>query len=149
MAEVRQFKNGRITFFGKELAVAVDGQVRRDIEDIVLLTEQRVKTLMAESPRGGRSYRIGKTRKRKGRGRIHKASAPGEPPAVRTGRLITSIRSAVQRKFDGVQGIVGTNVKYAPFLEDGTRRMLPRPVWRRTLKELERDIVRIFKRLGG
>lgn len=149
MAEVRQFRNGRITFFGRELAVLVDARTRGAMESIVLLTEQKVKTLISESPRGGRSYRVGKTRKRRGRGRIHKASAPGEPPAVRTSRLFTSIRSAVQRKTDGIQGLVGTNVKYSTFLEEGTRLMRPRPVWRRALKELEGDIQRIFSRAGS
>lgn len=149
MAEVFQFKNGRVTFFSKELALLVDARTRVAMEAVVLLTEQKVKTLMSESPRGGRSYRVGKRRKGKGRGRIHKASAPGEPPAVRTGRLITSVRSAIQRKSDGIQGLIGTNVKYATFLEEGTRLMKPRPVWRRALKELEGDIQRIFSRAGA
>lgn len=41
---------------------------------------------------------------------------------VDTGRLRASITPEVQTRADGVVGIVGSNVKYAPFVELGTRR---------------------------
>ena len=40
---------------------------------------------------------------------------------VDTGRLRASITPEVQTRADGVVGIVGSNVKYAPFVELGTR----------------------------
>lgn len=83
----------------------------------------------------------------------HRASAPGEPPAVDTGRLRGSISTnwsgsgmakgsteGVARGEDGVGQpdakedmftvVVGTNVPYASFLEFGTRNMAPRPFMR-------------------
>jgi len=84
------------------------------------------------------------------RGVVHHASAPGQPPAVDTGRLRASISvnwsgsgndrakvaspaisedgvgqpSTVPEKFTVV---VGTNVSYAEALEEGTSKMSPRP----------------------
>ena len=59
------------------------------------------------------------------------ASAPGEPPALRTGDLRRSFRplaksEIVQSAKHYTPGI-RTDVKYAPFLEDGTSRISPRP----------------------
>jgi len=57
----------------------------------------------------------------------HIASAPGDPPAVDSGRLRQSI---VALKVDQFRWRVGTNVEYALYLEFGTRRMAPRPFLR-------------------
>lgn len=46
-------------------------------------------------------------------------SKPGEPPAVDTGRLRSSITHEVRVEGDGVIGLVGTNVEYARRLEFG------------------------------
>ena len=49
-----------------------------------------------------------------------------EPPKrVDTGRLKNSIEGAYQTEFDGATVIVGTNVKYAIYVHQGTRRMAP------------------------
>ena len=58
----------------------------------------------------------------------HVASAPGQPPAVDTGRLRASVDSV--RPAGEPRVLVGTPVDYAPFLEFGTSRMKPRPLWR-------------------
>lgn len=57
----------------------------------------------------------------------HRASAPGDGPAVDTGRLRQSI--GVQQLGEG-RYRVGTNVQYAPLLEFGTRTTAPRPFMR-------------------
>lgn len=81
------------------------------------------------------------TGRRYGR-RGHRASAPGEPPAVDTGRLKQSIQSEVTRDATRVTARVGTNVTYAPFLEFGTRLMRARPF-------LGPALARARKRYGG
>ena len=61
---------------------------------------------------------------------IHRASAPGDPPTVRTGTLRRSIQMArptPSRASTRVGWRIGIKVKYAPYLEFGTRRMRPRP----------------------
>lgn len=71
---------------------------------------------------------------RRGSGRIygkHQASAPGEPPAVDTGRLrnATQADTQVRRDGDDIVGRVVANTEYAHALEVGTenKRMMPRP----------------------
>lgn len=54
---------------------------------------------------------------------IHRASAPGEAPAIDTSNLVNSIQ--VERV--NTQSNVYTNEEYAEYLEYGTRKMDPRP----------------------
>jgi HK97 gp10 family phage protein len=54
-------------------------------------------------------------------------SSPGEAPAVDTGRLRASITHRVEMDSGEAVAYVGTNVKYAPYLEFGTSRMAARP----------------------
>lgn len=136
-------KGGFITLNITELFVKTSIQAEGALKVIVAETERKIKEAMAE-PKSGRRYRIGKARRR----RFHIASAPGEPPAVRSNFLRTRIRSATRRTLFGVEGLVGTNVVYAPFLELGTSRMAPRPIWRRVLRESKDDIFRIFQTFG-
>ncbi|MFC6591676.1 HK97-gp10 family putative phage morphogenesis protein [Deinococcus lacus] len=72
-----------------------------------------------------------RTRVRSGYREI-KVSAPGDSPAVQTGRLRQSI--TVQKVKAG-RYRVGTNVEYAPYLEFGTRNMQPRPFMRPALEK--------------
>lgn len=53
-------------------------------------------------------------------------SLPGNAPAVSSGQLVSSF----QAKTQGWHTIeVGTSVEYAPYLEHGTSRMEPRPIF--------------------
>jgi len=54
----------------------------------------------------------------------HQASAPGEAPANKTGRLAASGDYKVR---NWQEMTVGETAFYAKFLEDGTRKMKPRP----------------------
>lgn len=75
---------------------------------------------------GGRTYARGRT--------SHTASAPGQPPAVDTGRLRASIDSDLGADSRGLVARIGTNVVYARHLELGTVRMAARPFLRPALK---------------
>lgn len=59
------------------------------------------------------------------------ASAPGEAPAVRSGDLRRSWRQKTgsEKTSQGltVTPAITTDIKYAPWLDDGTDRMAPRP----------------------
>lgn len=76
---------------------------------------RETKRLIETGNKTGRIYRI--------RGRFHQASAPGEAPANLSGRLARS----GDYKVNGLFLRVGETVNYAKFLEDGTRKMAPRP----------------------
>lgn len=80
-----------------------------------------IETLNSGSPGRGRVYQRGSV--------THQASAPGDVPAIDTGRLIGSINIA---RIGPMRVRVGTNVKYAYSLEFGTRRVAARPWVRRT-----------------
>ena len=75
--------------------------------------------------RTGRVYRKPFTSKA-----TYRASAPGEPPAVRSGALRISWAARAIGKSDGeVIASIHTDVKYAPILQDGTKdgRIAARP----------------------
>lgn len=62
------------------------------------------------------------------RGVSHRASAPGEPPAVDTGSYRASIHFDLPAGVGPVpEGRVLTNDRRGPWLEYGTRTMAPRP----------------------
>lgn len=78
--------------------------------------------------RGQRSGRIYRTPFARG---TYTASAPGEPPAVRSGDLRRSWRPLTGSEGSGatttIRAAIRTNVKYAPWLEKGTKKMKARP----------------------
>lgn len=109
----------------------------------VLFVNEWKKTL--SGPRSGRVYRVSKT------GRLHVASAPGEPPAVLYGRLRQSI-AHTGPTWQGltVSAEVGTNVIYARPLEFGFVnahgvRVLARPHFEPTRLRTEPAIERILE----
>ena len=94
---------------------------------------------------------IKRTLSQPGTGRIygrHQASAPGDPPAVDTGRLRNSI-AHTRPQWNGweVSAEVGTNVEYAAALEFGTSRILPRPYMRPALEKARPRIEARLRRI--
>ena len=84
-----------------------------------------IRQSMDKSPATGRTYPS-----RKGDGSTHRASAPGEAPAVDTKELRDSIAAAVTETNTGGVAIVGSNAYDKPvwrWLEFGTSRIKPRP----------------------
>ncbi len=61
------------------------------------------------------------------RGRVHRASAPGEPPASDEGRLIAGLGFDIVDPRTIAVGVGGPAAEYALLLEQGTRFMDPRP----------------------
>ena len=87
--------------------------------------------LIKNGPKTGRIYNF--------RGARHQASAPGEAPANRTGRLA---RSGDYRVRNWQEMTVGETAEYAGYLEDGTRgRIAPRPHLIRAVNNRARDTV--------
>ncbi|QDP54147.1 MAG: hypothetical protein GOVbin4685_7 [Prokaryotic dsDNA virus sp.] len=109
----------------KALQVALDDlsdDIQQAVSNVVLETaaeiEAGVKLRMQQGPATGRTY--------KRRSVVHRASAPGEPPAPDTGVLLGSIYHERAGQFSAV---VGSRLAYAAFLEWGTFKMAPRPAW--------------------
>jgi HK97 gp10 family phage protein len=81
------------------------------------------KEMLDKKSKRGRLYRY--------KGRPHRASAPGQTAANRSGTLRKSINFAVQ----GSEGLTfGARASYAAFLEQGTSKMLPRPTLQNSMK---------------
>jgi hypothetical protein len=78
-----------------------------------------------------RGQRSGRVYKRPFSRSKYTASAPGEPPAVRSGDLRRSWRQRTASESTGksltVKPAITTDVKYAPWLDEGTDKMEPRP----------------------
>lgn len=102
-----------------------------------------VRTVVTGIERGrktGRVYRL-----RKG-GKIvsHRASAPGEFPAIITGELVSSWNFEVR----GNQMEVGSTDPNAVFLDGGTKNMKPRALLTVAVKEREKVSFNHFERMA-
>lgn len=85
-------------------------------KEVGALVTNKLRYMIRNGPRTGRVYTF--------RGRKHQASAPGEVPANRTGRLANSVGYEASGHHTLV---VGEEAEYAGFLERGTRKMAKRP----------------------
>ena len=83
--------------------------------------------------RGGRSY------KKSFKKSSYTASAPGEPPAVRSGKLRSSFRPVA-----GSSGGALSVTHYAGYLEHGTSKMAARPYVEKIKQKAEPEIKSIF-----
>ena len=100
--------------------------------------------LVLRGQRSGRIYRVPGTK------RSYQASAPGEPPAVRTGIFRLSWQPKSYVGFGSYISRIETNYAVqnghtlGDSLENGTSRMAPRPHHDRILEQAEPKIVRIY-----
>ena len=116
--------------------------------------------LTLRGQRSGRRYKVpgtysrqrDKTDGKMKRGRYYTASAPGEPPAMRTGLFRMSWQPSARIE-DGLYTsmiesslMVGTKNKYllGEILEDGTSKMAPRPYQELILNRAVAKIKRIY-----
>lgn len=116
-----------------DISGAVQGFVQ-DVEKQVASRAERAAHVIRKyelSVLSNNPKRSGKVYRKPASNKTYTASAPGEPPALRTGDLRRSFRplaksEIVQSAKHYTPGI-RTDVNYAPFLEDGTSRISPRP----------------------
>lgn len=119
---------------------AFDDAVTDAVEDTVLAIRMQVQDAIRQGGTG-RVYEKYSPR------RTHQASAPGQPPASDTGRLLNSIYFDLKP----MTATVGSKLAYAYYLEFGTRRMAPRPIWvkvaQREGDELRRRIIENLRKV--
>lgn len=99
-----------------ELFQKLEAAVSRFVQTSAAGIGEAAKTAMG-GPRSGRLYGS------------HQASAPGEPPASRSGKYLSSIEVL---EGSSLEAKVGASVSYAPILEYG----LNRPLWSKVLTEV-------------
>jgi len=114
---------------------------RRGIRNALYLSGKALRKfsrdLIKNPPKTGAYYRI------PGRKRLHRASAPGQPPANRTGKLRESVGFEVKGSSDMRFG-VRTDVNYGKFLERGTKIMSKSEFLIRSINENQKDIENYF-----
>lgn len=146
--------NAKITQGMKARAYSVSNELRNSSQNIL------------RGQRSGREYIIPGTgrvkyNKRKKTATItyrrYRASAPGEPPAVRTGAFRGSWQTRIESTGSGdslsVRSMIESNArtdggKYilGEILEEGTGKMAPRPYKERILTDAKPRIIKIYKR---
>lgn len=104
------------------------------VSKVVKATAQAVvagaKERMAE-PKSGRAYGT------------HRASAPGEAPAIDTGNLAGSFE--IEEQQVGLRAVITVGGEYGPHLEFGTVHMAPRPFLTPALEEAAPGFVEAIK----
>lgn len=110
---------------GPQIVQRVQRAAMRGVIIAIGMVEARAVHLVLNTPKSGRKYRR--------RGRIHQASAPGQPFASDTGTTLS--RRTIDLDHAKLKGRLTFRSKTALWLEHGTRKMAPRPFARRALLE--------------
>lgn len=147
----------------EEIAEGIKADIKHQMEGRAwkaALALRNSSQLVLRGQRSGRRYKVPGTFRRQRdktdgkmkNGRYYTASAPGEPPAVRTGTFRNSWQPTSlvsdERYISKIESDVKTdNGKHTlgEVLENGTSRMAPRPHHDRILQHAERTIVRIYE----
>lgn len=123
--------------------VQIEQALDRELEARVFAAGNTVRNECLKTLRGnrhGRLYRVPGTKV------YYRASAPGEPPATRTGALRQSLRVVVFQNPEKLVAQVGTDLEYGKNLEFGTRKILPRPWFKPSYQRAKPRVYRILGR---
>ena len=130
------------------LKIAVDDTVKKvnlEAASRGMRAVNAIRNAELEVLRGKRSGRV----YRKPHSKSHyTASAPGEPPARRTGNLRLNWNGTVESSSTGsglrVTAVLESQERYSTYLENGTRRMAPRPFKQPISEKAMPEIERIY-----
>lgn len=130
------------------LKIAVDDTVKKVNRDAASRGMRAVNAIrnaeleVLSGKRSGRVYRKPHTKSH------YTASAPGEPPARRTGNLRLNWNGTVESSSTGsglrVTAVLESQERYSTYLENGTRRMAPRPFKQPISEKAMPEIERIY-----
>lgn len=145
-----------------EVATDIKADVERQLEQRTYKAANELRNaalLVLRGQRSGRRYKVPGTYKlqkdkvtgTKKKGRYYTASAPGEPPAVRTGTFRNSWQPETHVVFDTYIARISSDARtdngryiLGELLEDGTPTMDPRPHHDRIREKAEPNIVKIY-----
>lgn len=94
-------------------AQAHPGEVRKELTEFGRKVRNSITTSMMLEPKTGILYKY--------KGRRYRASAPGQSPAVRSGKLVRAIAYSVRRSSEIEVGVL-KRAYYAKYLEPGTEK---------------------------
>jgi len=121
-----------LKWFGKKVLKKVNQGTETVLDKGCIMIINTAKALMRE-PKTGIEY--------KGKAYKTRASAPGQAPAVQTGRLRASLHWLTKT----LSRLIGTNLPVGFFLEVGTSKMAARPYLRPSFKKNAQRIVKMLK----
>lgn len=119
----------------REIAQCFVDEAAVIVQDTLNDMEADVRINM-HAPKSGEVYQRGE--------KYHRASAPGEAPAVDTGNLVGSLDQVMQTP---LRGVLFVTAEYAPGLEYGTVNMEPRPFMTPAAERARPEFLRRFKEL--
>jgi len=127
----------------KEVLAKIERETERVLDKGSILILNKIKVLMRE-PKSGKDYRAKGSKGKKSTKQFKtRSSAPGQAPAVQTGRLRASLAKSKPAK---LTRHIGTNLKQGFFLEKGTKRGLAkRPFLIPAFKSEQGKIVKMLK----
>lgn len=130
------------------LKIAVDDTVKKVNREAASRGTRAVNAIrnaeleVLRGKRSGRVYRKPHTKSH------YTASAPGEPPARRTGNLRLNWNGTIESSSTGsglrVTAVLESQERYSTYLENGTRRMAPRPFKQPISEKAMPEIERIY-----
>lgn len=130
-----------LKWYGEEVKRKVREATEKALDKMADLVEEEAKRSMTEPKHGKIPPKQVIKRKKSFAAQYRTRSAPGEAPAVQTGRLIGAFRRVVKTLKRGVH----VASPYAKYMEFGTRKIKPRPFLRPALaKNLQKfpDLMR-------
>ena len=140
----------------------ITDQIKHEMERRSYLVANELRNsalIVLRGQRSGRRYKVPGTFRRQRdkvtgkmrNGRYYTASAPGEPPAVRTGAFRMSWQPTARVVFGSYISRIESDIKtdngkylLGEILEEGTSRMAPRPYQDAILKKAEGPIQKIY-----
>lgn len=150
----------RVTIYGPSIQAIVENvsdSVQQQMESRSYRAANELRNaalVVLKGQRNGRRYKVPGTYRRQRdkvsgkmkNGRYYTASAPGEPPAVRSGVFRNSWQPRTYAFGTSYFSIIDSNVDYAEWLENGTPggQMAPRPHHDRIKEKAEPKIFRIY-----
>lgn len=122
----------------KKLSTSSQLPVKQTMLKSAMKIQNESKKLISTGSRTGVVYSRG--------GISSRRSAPGEPPKTDTGGLVSSINKI--KLNDGFAYKIGSSVKYAWYLEFGTKdkKILPRPWLQPTFLKNKKNITRNIRK---
>ena len=116
----------KLNWYGEDVKKAIDGTIEQKLDILGPVLVEKVRDKISQ--RGtGREYKIF--------GKIHIASAPGQPPVIMTGDLHGSIGHEVQKALFLINLLIGSWSDHAVAMEFGKDATEARPWLGVTLKE--------------
>ena len=131
-------KNRRVFIHMDRLGVLSEKAIKTAFDDIGRNYQKTMAREMRKRNKRGRIYNV---RSRSGGTRRHRASAPDQTPANLSGNMAQGIDYKVSgsKKME-----FGARAFYAKFLEEGTKKMEPRPGLLNTINKTEKETFNYF-----